>query len=69
MSRTLSDDEAKSIIGEGLHTGLRKGTAAPSSAALWQAISDSDDGAWTEALDFLVWGLHEMGITLVQEDR
>lgn len=70
MSETwipVTKQEAVSTIGEGLHTGLRKGTDAPESAALWQAIANSDR-AWSEALDFLVWGLGEMGLALCKKE-
>lgn len=60
----LEDAEAAELIGEGIHTGLRKGTEAPSSILLWQAISDSDDGAWSEALTYLVQGLTYLGYKL-----
>jgi len=62
----VTDEEATSAIGEGLHTGLRKGTDAPEAPALWEAISASST-AWSEALDFLVWGLHHMGYAVCKE--
>lgn len=52
-----------SVIGEGLHTGLRKGSDAPEAPALWNAIQASDQ-AWTDALMYLVWGLAEMNFAL-----
>jgi hypothetical protein len=63
----LPADEVASIIGEGLHTGLRKGTGAPEAPALHRAISDSEQ-AWSEALDYLVWGLDVMGLALCRKD-
>ena len=45
----LPADQARGIIGMGLHTGLRKGTDAPEALALWEAISGSDQ-AWDDAL-------------------
>lgn len=62
--RPVPDDEAMSLIGEGVHTGLRKGSEAPSSSHLWRHISESDDGGWTDALRFAVEGLQEMGYVL-----
>lgn len=63
----LNDDEAADQIGQGVHTGLRKGTDAPSAAVMWSAINDSNDGAWAAALDFAIYGLRSMGIRLCRE--
>jgi hypothetical protein len=62
----IDDDEASSVIGEGLHTGFRKGTDAPEAHDLWVAIKNSDR-AWSEALDFLVRGLGEMNLALCRK--
>lgn len=61
-------DEAASIIGEGLHTGLRKGTDAPEAHDLWVAISESGE-AWTDALDYLLYGLDVMGLALCKNEH
>jgi len=63
--QVVAGSELASVIGEGLHTGLRKGTDAPESAALWRAISESDR-AWHEALAFLVDGLASMGFVVTK---
>lgn len=63
----VTDDTFVSLLCEGVHTGLRKGSEAPSSGALWKAISDSNDGAWGEAMEWTVWCLHEMGFKLVED--
>lgn len=62
----VSDQSARSIIGEGVHTGLRKGTEAPGAHQLWKAIQASDR-AWSEALGFFVWGLDQMGYALCKK--
>jgi hypothetical protein len=59
----IPDEDAVSILGEGLHTGLRKGTDAPEAMALHRAIGDSDR-AWSDALHYLVWGLDQMGLAV-----
>lgn len=59
----VSLDEAQSLIGEGLHTGLRKGTEADGAHDLWVAINDSA-GAWDDALAYCMWGLESMGYKL-----
>jgi len=63
----VDDDEFAEQIMIGVHTGLRKGSEAPSSGPLWQAISASDDSAWADAANFCVYGLKSMGYKLVKE--
>lgn len=63
----VTQEEATSLIGEGVHTGLRKGSEAPSSAALWRAIAFCDDGAWDDALKYCVWGLDVMGFAVCKK--
>lgn len=64
----VDEASAQSIIGEGLHTGLRKGTDAPEASALWHTISSSDE-AWSDALAYLTWGLDQMGIALCKKEK
>ena len=40
------------ILSEGIHAGLRKGTDAPDSHALWTAIAGSKTSAWADAIAF-----------------
>ena len=60
----VPDDDAVTNIAVGVHTGLRKGTEAPSSGPLWQAINASDDSAWSDAVRYCVDGLQSMGLVL-----
>jgi len=64
----VDKDEAKSLIGEGIHTGLRKGTDAPGSHKAWKAIA-ADDSGWSDAIDFAVAGLEYMGYALCKVER
>ena len=57
----IDDDELREQIAIGMHTGLRKGSEAPDSAALWKAISESTDSSWSDAARYCVWGLRQMG--------
>jgi hypothetical protein len=63
----VEDDEFAEQIAIGVHTGLRKGSEAPSSGPLWRAIGESTDSAWSDACAYAVWGLKEMGYKLVKE--
>jgi hypothetical protein len=62
----MPQEDWAGVIGEGLHTGLRKGTDAPEAHDLWKAVRDSGR-AWSEALEFLVWGLESMGLALCRK--
>jgi hypothetical protein len=63
----IDTDTAASLIGEGIHTGLRKGSEAPSSATLWRAIAESDDSAWEDAVAFCLWGLEYSGYAICKK--
>ena len=63
----VEDDEFANLLAEGVHTGLRKGTDAPSSGPLWTAIYESKDSAWGDACAFAVYGIKSMGYKLVKE--
>jgi adenine deaminase len=63
----VTAEEAADLIGEGVHVGLRKGSEAPSSAALWRAISESGDTAWSDAVKYCVWGLDMMGFAVCKK--
>ncbi len=61
----IDEDEAVSLIAEGVHTGLRKGTDAPGSSAAWRAIANPSSG-WEDACRFAVSGLEFMGYAIVK---
>lgn len=42
------------VWSEGIHSGLRKGTDAPSAGKLWNAIAASRDSAWQDAIRFAI---------------
>jgi hypothetical protein len=63
----VSDEEFEEHIAIGVHTGLRKGSDAPSSGPLWRAIGESTDSAWSDAARFCVYGIKSMGYRLVKE--
>lgn len=60
-------EEAVEQVAVGVHTGLRKGTEADSAMGLWNAISASQDGAWSDAVTFCLWSLEQMGYRLCKE--
>jgi hypothetical protein len=67
LLHTVDDDEFAEQIAMGVHTGLRKGSEAPSSASLWRAISESSDSAWSDAAEYCVSGLKAMGYRLMRD--
>jgi hypothetical protein len=56
--------EAVAMLGEGLHTGLRKAADSDAADRAWQAIHDMPDGEWSAVVGFVVDGLGSMGVTL-----
>ena len=56
----LGANELASHVGEGVHTGLRKGSEAESAHVIWKAIFDSEDGAWGDAISYFLHGLRAM---------
>jgi hypothetical protein len=62
----IADDTATSLLGETVHTGLRKGSAQPEADPLWHSIANAPT-AWSDALLFAVDGLHEMGYALCRQ--
>lgn len=63
----VDKDEAASIVGEGIHTGLRKGTDAENSGDTWRAIAAPESG-WSDAIGFFMWGLDYMGMALCKKE-
>jgi hypothetical protein len=64
----IDEETAMSIIGEGIHTGVRKGSEDPSSAKLWGMIADSGT-SWDDALHWLMYGLDAMDMALCKREK
>jgi hypothetical protein len=60
-------DEWASMIGEGIHTGFRKGSDHPKASEYWNLISKMPNELWNEVLDFCVDGLIYMKVIDVKE--
>jgi len=63
----VSVDELAEQIAVGVHTGLRKGSDAPSSGDLWKAVNASNDSAWYDAAQFCADGLLYMGYHVTKD--
>lgn len=59
-------DTAKSLIGEGIHTGMRKAIDSPQAHPAWKAIQELPDDDWDAVLEFLVSGLASVGYELFE---
>jgi hypothetical protein len=64
----VTDATACALLGEGVHTGLRKGTDATGAPATWQAVAATDSG-WSDAVAFAVGGLKLMGYTICKLEK
>ena len=65
--RKYTADEWASMIGEGIHTGFRKGTEHPRSHEYWTLIKEMPNELWNEVLDYCVSGLVYMKVIEVKE--
>lgn len=65
----ISREDATSLLGEGIHTGLRKAVDSHESVVVWQAINRLPDDEWHTVLVWLVDALASMGYHLVKEDK
>lgn len=61
-------DTAMSLLGEGIHTGLRKAGTGPKSAEIWNLIHD-DLESWSNAVAFAVYGLESMGYAVCKKEE
>ena len=68
MSAEYTRDEWTSMIGEGLHTGFRKGSDHPRSSEYWNIISNMPTDLWGDALNYCVDGLASMKVIEVKEE-
>lgn len=55
--KAIGFDELREMLGEAIHTSLRKGCDDPQAVIAHRAISAMDRDQWAAALDFCVWGL------------
>lgn len=60
----VNRDEARSLIGGGIHTALRKAVGTAESMVVWDAIDALPDDQWSAALNYLIQGLESMGYRL-----
>ena len=65
----MEREQAVENIAIGVHTGLRKGSEAPTSGPLWQAIAASEDSAWMDACTYCIVGLEHMGYKLCKVEE
>lgn len=65
----MEREQAVENIAIGVHTGLRKGSDAPSSGDLWQAIGASTDSAWLDACTYCIAGLESMGYRICKVEE
>lgn len=61
-------EDAMSLIGEGLHTALRKIADSEEAAVAWKAIYDMDSEEWSGYLAFLIEGMRYTGYEVCQKE-
>lgn len=62
------DGEALSLLGEGIHTSLRKIGDTEEAANAWAAISNMAPGEWSKHLEWTLWGIRESGYDICKKE-
>lgn len=57
-------EELLGILGEGIHTSLRKAGSSEQADDAWHAINEMPPDDWRSVLTFLVDGLESMGVRI-----
>lgn len=60
----VSDDDARALIGQGIHTALRKAVGTAESMVAWDAIEALPAEQWDAALGYLIDGMASIGVWL-----
>jgi hypothetical protein len=68
MAAEYTVDDWMSMIGEGLHTGFRKGSDHPENMKYWKIIQEMPTELWDDALRYLVSGLEYSGVIEVRKE-
>jgi hypothetical protein len=63
-----TEDEWKSILGEGIHVAFRKGSDHPEAHDYWKLIQKMPDELWDDVLGYVVWSLSYMNLIDVKPD-
>ena len=63
-----SDADSLALIGEGLHSGLRKIGDTKEAADAWAAIHNMAPGEWTKYLEWTLWGIRESGYDICKKE-
>jgi len=64
--QALDPEEARSVLGEGLHTALRRAGSTGHSITAYRAIEAMPEGEWGSILDFVIDGMSLMGLWIVR---
>lgn len=63
----ISREDWASVIGEGIHTGFRKGSEHPRSSEYWNILNEMPSELWNEVLEYCVSGLEYMDLIEVKD--
>jgi hypothetical protein len=65
----ISEEDWCSILGEGIHTGFRKGTDHPRAHDYWKLIAEMPGELWGDVLAWTVECLQDMGLIEFRGDN
>jgi hypothetical protein len=54
---SLTKAELREMLGEAVHTAFRKGSGHPDAHAVWLAIRNMNNKAFSDCMDWVVWSL------------
>lgn len=60
--KAVSDEDMRSLLGEGFHTAFRKAIDGPDAMPIHRMISKMDPQDWSAVISWVVWGLKESGV-------
>lgn len=66
--RVYTQTEWSEILGEGIHTGFRKGSEHPDAHKYWMLIRDMPNELWGDVLEYAVGGLASMKLIEVKKE-
>lgn len=67
--RSEEEEEIISVLGQSIHTGLRKAGESHAADRAWHAITDMPDDDWSGVLGWAVWAMGVSGYIIVKEEE
>lgn len=66
--KEIPHDELRSILGEAIHVGWRKGVDHETAHEIWSLIRDMPDEEYVAYVEYILYSLDFMGIQIVRKE-